>query len=110
MITLTLIENCLIRTSDRSYYPYCFCLSLFPTVFFLNVLLSLLFTLNWNLRDINTENFPPLLRSLELITIKLLHTEQKDEIIPTFYITTFSNFYLYFIVRALDSLINYSCI
>ena len=55
----------LIRPSDRSY------ISLFPLPFYFsqlfleNVLLSLLFILNWHLRDINTEMFPRSLRSLE---------------------------------------------
>ena len=82
--------------------------SLLLVLFLESVLLSLLFTLNWHLRDINTEFFPRSLHACSNLR-KLQFNfpiEQTDEIIPAFNITTFSKMCT-FCVRALEILINY---
>ena len=52
---LILIENLLIRLSDRPYFSSFFLPFYISLLFLENVLLPLLFTLNWHLHDINTE-------------------------------------------------------
>ena len=51
--------------------------STFPKLFLENVLLSLLFTLIWHLRDINTEMFPRSLRSRLATIVKLNYAYSK---------------------------------